>query len=371
MRPCARCGREMAMEGGDECLRCAEARVTALHPLPSEMPEPVVGDLWMTHNGVRQVIELTAHGSAIFRLPGPRLGIVEDMPLTSFDHNGLFKLTEDEAAIFRPLFGEMEEEEEVVAPDLVGAIAAYREWHVDLTKRADPALASAGAGEYDWKPGTNQAECFANPIAAMAQAANSLGIAHIFGKALEHQAPVEGCTCGLYALHDPPSIPFPQRATEDLIVTGVVRAWGNLEVHASGVRAEYAEVLAIGSNSAPRRKVRAVLDKLAEKYECEVLPDARPATLEAFGREAGGTVPMSLRPEGPKEGAMGQRPVLRNYERGRAAIRVVLWFCFLMFFLAIPGSTDSLWGAVNIVGAFFCFRWARQLRPNYCRGFSF
>ena len=55
-------------------------------------------------------------------------------------------------------------------------------------------------------------------------------------------APDPTCVCGIYASHKPdyqfPTIDFRG-------VTGVVTVWGSIEVHADGLRAEYARVEAL------------------------------------------------------------------------------------------------------------------------------
>ena len=53
-----------------------------------------------------------------------------------------------------------------------------------------------------------------------------------------HHGPVPdaGCTCGLYAVHEPDAL----RRTRDPAVIGTVALWGRVVEHAHGYRAEYA-----------------------------------------------------------------------------------------------------------------------------------
>ena len=92
-----------------------------------------------------------------------------------------------------------------------------------------------------------------------------------------HHAPRENCGCGLYALH--PSRSSAQRVFGSIDngyglheVAGIVEAWGKVEVHESGFRAEYARPLAL---ILPRKlagtDVGAVIEQLATRYGCQVL----------------------------------------------------------------------------------------------------
>ena len=72
---------------------------------------------------------------------------------------------------------------------------------------------------------------------------------------MRHAPPVADCMCGLYALTDPADRRLDFRADQ---AVGAIAAWGDLEVHRTGFRAEHACVTALalpdgaGSSSARR-----------------------------------------------------------------------------------------------------------------------
>src|SRR4051812_30981827 len=57
----------------------------------------------------------------------------------------------------------------------------------------------------------------------------------------EHQAPEPGCACGAYGLHQVPAV-IPAG-----MALGAIVAWGRLEVHAHGFRAEHVRPIALAS----------------------------------------------------------------------------------------------------------------------------
>ena len=103
-----------------------------------------------------------------------------------------------------------------------GFVVGYRVWRL----RVDGALVSAGAGATTWRRGVNTAAC----------------------PRRRHHAPHGRCSCGLYAMHDPPPAASPG-------IVGVVRAHGDLQAQRDGFRAEHAEVVALVKRR-PRARVR-------------------------------------------------------------------------------------------------------------------
>jgi hypothetical protein len=62
-----------------------------------------------------------------------------------------------------------------------------------------------------------------------------------------HEAPASDCTCGIYAWHPRPSSAeelFAECSRGGSGVAGIVAAWGAVEVHRTGFRAQYARPLA-------------------------------------------------------------------------------------------------------------------------------
>jgi hypothetical protein len=110
----------------------------------------------------------------------------------------------------------------VTAPDFVEPIVGYRAWRLDRDALVPWSAGRAGAGA--WTPGVNQATCLHT------------------GAHPSQSPPVADCSCGLYALADPRD----ERLRPSYEAVGAVVAWGDVEVHATGFRAQYAAIVALG-----------------------------------------------------------------------------------------------------------------------------
>ncbi|MEP6953410.1 MAG: hypothetical protein ABI950_05025 [Solirubrobacteraceae bacterium] len=78
-----------------------------------------------------------------------------------------------------------------------------------------------------------------------------------------HAAPQNGCTCGIYAWYDPPARSASAATAE--LVAGAVALWGRLELHAQGMRAEHAVLVALAlplSRGGKRRRLVAAAGAL-------------------------------------------------------------------------------------------------------------
>lgn len=110
-----------------------------------------------------------------------------------------------------------------------------------------------------------------------------------------HDAPAPGCSCGLYAMHtpelaEPRTIGLLAKDLEDDFVLGAVLAWGEIEVHASGFRAEYAMPLMLARPPGPGVET---VEKLALYYSIPIVE--RDELLER-ALEHGEPVPDRVRP---------------------------------------------------------------------------
>lgn len=123
-------------------------------------------------------------------------------------------------------------------------VVGYRRWYVGLGGSLWPAGWVPAAGERaagvhrPWRAGPNLAEC---PLHA-------------------HAAPDWLCTCGLHACFavPPPAFGF---------VVGAVAAWGLLQVHLDGFRAEYAQITALAGEPGA-----AGVAAIGERYSVPVVP---------------------------------------------------------------------------------------------------
>jgi hypothetical protein len=148
------------------------------------------------------------------------------------------------------------------APDLISAVIGFRQWRL-----CGDELWSSRATQR-WGRGVHTAHC---PTHA-------------------HDAPANGCTCGIYAWYSP--TPRGASALTPDLVAGAVALWGQIELHAHGMRAQHAIVVALAlpfSWGAKRRRVLAVADALE-------VPAVAARRLKATALGHGDLVPRRMRP---------------------------------------------------------------------------
>jgi hypothetical protein len=124
------------------------------------------------------------------------------------------------------------------APDLVDPIIGYRQWRL-----LDGTLKSMFIAE-DWLAASRHAGCYA-------------------GRHEPADAPAKDCSCGIYAYYDP--VPRMASAGTRELVGGVIVLWGRVELHATGMRAEHARLVALElplSRARKRREVVAAAQRL-------------------------------------------------------------------------------------------------------------
>jgi hypothetical protein len=151
---------------------------------------------------------------------------------------------------------------EASAPDLVTPVIGFRQWRL----RGDE-LWSFRAAEC-WHRGVHTAHCAAQA----------------------HDAPANGCTCGIYAWYSP--TPRGASALTADLVAGAVALWGQIELHAHGMRAQHAMVVALAlpfSWGAKRRRIAAAADALE-------VPAVPARGLMAVALAHGDVIPRSMRP---------------------------------------------------------------------------
>ena len=205
------------------------------------------------------------------------------------------------------------------APDLINVVIGFRQWRVHGESDGPATLSSGGVGDTSWKPGTNRAECKLTRLAQTGAYSPSLIIAQSAER--PHQAPGHDCACGIYGMHelgepDDPTLP-----------SGAIVAWGRIEVHPDGFRAEYARVLALAApTEASSEDVIDLVETAAARYGA-VLVDPEYLARTAF--ELGRPVPVELRPKHsdraeheplPAVGGMGMPPPMRPLHRSALAL---------------------------------------------------
>ena len=101
----------------------------------------------------------------------------------------------------------------------------------------------------------------------------------------EGPAPQNGCTCGFYAWYGP--TPRTASLGTSELVGGAVALWGRVELHAHGIRAQHAMIVALAlpfSWGAKRRRLVAA----AKRLEVEAVPARK---LKAAALEHGDVIP--------------------------------------------------------------------------------
>lgn len=159
-------------------------------------------------------------------------------------------------------------------------VIGYRSWRLN-----DWVLTPLSVGG-PWRPGINHACCH-GPFAAMM---GGFWDAHVEqdGNAQRHKAPHANCVCGLYAYHEPPRNPGP--------IIGAIAAWGDLQVHPDGFRAEYAQIVALAEPANLHGSARDGFDLAVATYRVPVVPRE---LLEVEALQHGSPLPRSARPTKP------------------------------------------------------------------------
>ena len=109
-------------------------------------------------------------------------------------------------------------------PVLADYVIGYRSWRPGKEGEQGE-LRAIGAIEATWRPGVSTAAC----------------------RLRSPWAPDPGCECGLYATHGVPDAML----DASMIVLGAVRAWGDVQVHREGFRAERMQLLALLAGGGP------------------------------------------------------------------------------------------------------------------------
>jgi glycine cleavage system H protein len=185
-----------------------------------------------------------------------------------------------------------------LAPDYVEAVVGYRAWHVGDDGLLRPWTFTA----LPWAPGINRAVC---------------------ARDARHVPPVADCMCGLYALSDVADRRLDFRADQ---AVGAVAAWGDLEVHRTGFRAEQACIVALALPDRAGVDQRDRLERAAARYGVPLVPAAG---LSAEALRHGAPLPDDLwapawpaprrAPAGP-----GRLPAVDPQEFGGAARGIAL-----------------------------------------------
>jgi hypothetical protein len=161
------------------------------------------------------------------------------------------------------------------APDLAGAVVAFRSWRLAGERLMSPFIPCR------WEDRVMHAACFD---------ANRRLTRGVGWLQEPHDSPHQDCQCGIYGYYAPgPRSWF----GEAYWCEGVVSAWGRVVVHGEGFRAEHARVEALAVPEGLVRFGAAHVHRAADALGVPVVPHSE---LEAFATGLGGNVPDALRP---------------------------------------------------------------------------
>lgn len=153
------------------------------------------------------------------------------------------------------------------APDLIRPIIGFRQWRVQRLEGTW--RLTALMSEVAWSHRVMTAHC---PV----------------GRHASQETPAVGCTCGLYAWYRP----SPRTAALGFEwVNGAVAMWGQIELHATGMRAQHARILALTTPLSPWKKRRML--ETAEPLGVPLVPHRE---LVAVALGDGTLLPEELRP---------------------------------------------------------------------------
>jgi hypothetical protein len=150
------------------------------------------------------------------------------------------------------------------APDLIEPVIGFRQWRL-----VGDSLRSLTCDEV-WLDAYKEARCHLHTARA---------------------APVGDCTCGVHAWYEPP----PRTASTAQYVAGAVILWGAIELHVTGMRAQFCRIVGLAlplSRWGKRERLLAA----ARGLGVAVVPSRQ---LRAVANRHGSAVPSALRP--PRE----------------------------------------------------------------------
>ncbi len=177
-------------------------------------------------------------------------------------------------------------------PDFLEPVVGYRAWRLADDGELVPWTVTRAGG---WVPGVNTAAChLSHFMVAMGEGAR---------RTPRHRPPSPTCMCGLYALHDGTD---PRIAPGGGSALGAIVAWGDLEVHATGFRAEHACIVALALPWRCSPADRERLELAAARYRVPLVPQER---LADTAHEHGAPLPDYDRLPSRRRGVgLGERP---------------------------------------------------------------
>jgi len=162
-----------------------------------------------------------------------------------------------------------------VAPDLIEPVVGFRRWRLSGDRLLSPFV------DIPWDGEPIRARCLGD----------APRVRHT-GRDHHEPAPAPDCVCGIYSYFRPLSS-WVQPWAEAGPVAGAVVLWGRIEVHETGMRAEWAKPVALALMPASAGRRRQAIRRAAARIGIDAVPlsELRGAALR-YGRP----LPAALRP---------------------------------------------------------------------------
>lgn len=158
------------------------------------------------------------------------------------------------------------------APDLIEPVAGFRAWRVIDGELRSPYV------DVVWRERVLRAACYRRRPDQ--------------DRIPCHSAPERDCGCGIYAYHDLDSVLMPSVPVTRTVL-GIVTVWGTVQVHADGLRAEYACLRALAFRSGWGGTLNRDTQRIAHGLGADLV---EPDELEEAAIAYGGSVPQHLLP---------------------------------------------------------------------------
>ena len=173
-------------------------------------------------------------------------------------------------------------------PTFPECVVGYRAWVLDDAGELWPLRGH----RRPWIPGVNTARCECGASDRLHFEWSYVDGKRVLEPAPLHAAPEESCTCGLYSVRSLSGRwGTASRFRDGTHVAGAVASWGRMQVHATGVRAEHACVVALARPENASAQVGARLHRAAKRYRVDLVSFAE---LESAALEHGQPLPDTL-----------------------------------------------------------------------------
>lgn len=154
-----------------------------------------------------------------------------------------------------------------LAPDLIAPVIGFRAWRLGADRLLSPYIPCR------WEGRTMHAQCYD---------ANRTLLRGEGWLDAPHPSPDPRCQCGIYAYHRPGLRAY---YGEFAWAEGIIAAWGRIEVHADGFRAESGRIEALARPDREDPSVVRTVERIADGLGVPLLGRADlAAAASAFGR---------------------------------------------------------------------------------------